>query len=79
MKELKSTSSTGESSNFWVRYGWLVMVIATLVGLFLRNTQRGFETYDMLYDFTPWYKHLQANGGFAGIATVQSDYPVTYL
>lgn len=68
-----------ESSNFWLRYGWLVMVFATLVGIFLRNTQRGFETYDMVYDFTPWYKHLQANGGFAGIATVQSDYPVTYL
>lgn len=66
-------------SNFWVNYGWLVIIIATLVGLYLRNTQRGFETYDMVYDFTPWYEHLKANGGFAGIATVQSDYPVSYL
>jgi len=79
VRQIKNTDAARESSNFWVSYGWLVIVIATLVGLFLRNTQRGFETYDMLYDFTPWYKHLQANGGFAGIATIQSDYPVTYL
>ena len=75
----KNTNSARANSNFWVSYGWLVMVIATLVGLYLRNTQRGFETYDMVYDFTPWYKHLQANGGFVGIATVHTDYPVTYL
>src|SRR5665811_859452 len=79
MRRSQDTETPSTSLNFWVRYGWLVIVIATLVGLFLRNTQRGFETYDMLYDFTPWYKHLQTNGGFAGIATVQSDYPVTYL
>lgn len=79
MRQAKSTNPTVADSNFWVRYGWVVIVIATLIGLFLRNTQRGFETYDMVYSFTPWYKHLQANGGFAGIATVQSNYPVSYL
>lgn len=79
MRQAKSTSTLRASSNFWMRYGWAVMVIVTLAGLYLRNTQRGFETYDMVYDFTPWYQHLDNNGGFAGIATIKSDYPVTYL
>ncbi len=79
LRQSKTTATLDTNTNFWARYGWLVMFIATLVGLYLRNTQRGFETYDMIYDFTPWYKHLRDNGGFAGIATIKSDYPVTYL
>jgi Gpi18-like mannosyltransferase len=79
MKRTENANSSSTNSNFWVRYGWLMMVIATVVGLVLRNTQRGFETYDMLYDFVPWSEHLRTHGGFGGIATLHTDYPVMYL
>jgi Gpi18-like mannosyltransferase len=79
MKHTKKGNSSNTNTNFWVRYGWLLMVIATLVGLVLRNTQRGFETYDMLYDFVPWSEYLRTHGGFGGIATIHADYSVMYL
>ncbi|MEA4811607.1 MAG: hypothetical protein VB108_03440 [Anaerolineaceae bacterium] len=78
MKEATKNKLVLKTDIFWQRYGWVLMLFATLFGLFLRNTQRGFETYDMLYDFIPWVEHLKKAGGFAGIATLQSDYPVSY-
>ncbi len=58
----------------------LAMFIAliTLLALLLRWNTAGFISGDTVKYFVPWLEHLDQNGGFLGIPTLDSDYPVAY-
>lgn len=61
------------------RQGWFwLCLLATLISLIIRNSFRGFVSYDFMYFYLPWSEHLEANGGFAGIPSLDTDYTVAY-
>jgi len=45
----------------------------------LRNDLRIYNSTDFLHFLEPWGKFLEQNGGFKGIATLDSDYSAAYL
>lgn len=54
-------------------------VILTIIALLLRNDLRYFKSGDYVHFLEPWGEFLEQNGGFKGIATLESNYNVAYL
>ena len=59
-----------------LRYIFIVIVVISAV--VIRYLFAGFISGDTVKYFVPWAEHISNNGGFAGIATLESDYPVAY-
>ena len=57
----------------------IFMVATTILALLLRENFRGYESKDYIFHLLPWSRYLEENGGFKGIVSIQSDYPVSYL
>lgn len=57
---------------------YIFVVIVVIAAVTIRYLFAGFISGDTVLYFVPWAEHLSNNGGFAGIATLQSDYPVAY-
>jgi len=66
-----------EFANKWKAV--IFLVFTTILALLLRENFRSYESKDYIFDFLPWCRYLEGNGGFKGIISIQSDYPVSYL
>lgn len=77
---LKMSRFEGKLLDFYQDNGqlWLFIFI-TISSLLLRNDLRIYNSTDFLHFLEPWGKFLEQNGGFKGIATLDSDYNAAYL
>ena len=59
--------------------GWAGIVLLAAAGTFAFVSQAQVPSGDLSQFLLPWHDHLLQHGGFAGLATVPSDYPPAYL
>lgn len=57
----------------------IILGVGLLLALWLRFVLWPYETADYLDFFSPWYDHIQANGGFWALATIDANYTPPYL
>ncbi len=57
----------------------LLLIFITIFGLLIRNDLRYFKSGDFVHSLEPWGQYLEQNGGFKGIATLESNYNVAYI
>lgn len=57
----------------------IILGFGLVLALWLRLALWPYETLDYLDFFGPWYDHLQASSGLAGLATVDANYTPPYL
>lgn len=58
--------------------GIIFLITASVIAIALRFQFQGFFTQDMTKYYMAWSDHLAKNGGFAGIPSLHTDYPVLY-